>query len=91
MHCPTPPQPKYPHRKTLMVSRRTALTLQTVFQRGFSSMLVSLRSRAAFSSWDRVDVGLGDKPQNHRYSVFQQGGLGSVRHRENIAVTTQWV
>lgn len=54
-------------------------------------MLVSLRSRAAFSSWDRVDVGLGDKPQNHRYSVFQQGGLGSVRHRENIAVTTQWV
>lgn len=44
-------------------------------------MLVSLCSRAARSSWDRVGVGLVDRPQNHKYSIFQQGGLAAARDR----------
>lgn len=79
MHFPTLPQPKYAHRKTLMVSRRIAFTSQTVFHGCFSSMLVSFCSRAAFSSWDRVGLGPVDRPQNHKYSIFQQGGLPVVR------------
>lgn len=66
-----------------MVSRRIALTPQTVFHRGFSSMLVSLCSRAALSSWDSVGVGPVDRPQNHKYSIFQQGGLAVARDGPN--------
>lgn len=74
-----PAQAKYAHRKTLTASRRMALTSHTCFHSGFSSMLVSLCSRAAFSSGDRLALGPLDRPHNHKYSIFQQGGLAAER------------
>lgn len=62
-----------------MVIRIMALALHTFLHRGSSSMLVSLCSRAAFSSWDRAGVGPLDRPHNHIITIFQQGGLAAAR------------
>lgn len=55
-----------------MASRRTALTLQTLLQSGFSSMLVSFCWSAAASAGLRVCSWALESPQNQPQSHFPQ-------------------
>lgn len=73
-----------------MAIRRMALISHTILHWGFSSRLLSLCSRAALSSWDRLGVGLVGRPQNHMYNVFHQGCSAVREGDQNLAVAIYW-